>query len=127
MLQRSNHLALWYTVEKMKDKVYYDGDCYVCSIEINALRKKGERCGIEFVDITDKDFDNPDPYMIEMIGEFDGKETIGAETFRKMYETIGFKRTIWFTRLPIVKQIVDLGYHIFAYYIRPYLPKKRRG
>ena len=27
----------------MKDKVYYDGDCYVCSIEINALRKKGVR------------------------------------------------------------------------------------
>ena len=108
----------------MKDKVYYDGDCYVCSIEINALRKKGERCGIEFVDITDKDFDNPDPYMIEMIGEFDGKETIGAETFRKMYETIGFKRIVWFTRLPIVKQIVDLGYHVFAHYIRPLLPRK---
>ena len=111
----------------MKDKVYYDGDCYVCSIEINALRKKGEKCGIEFIDIADKDFGNPDPYMIEMIGEFDGKETIGAETFRKMYEKIGFKRIVWFTRLPIVKQIADLGYHIFAYYIRPYLPRKRHG
>ena len=77
-----------------KDKVYYDGDCYVCSIEINALRKKGEKCGIEFVDIADKDFDNPDPYMIEMIGEFDGEETIGAETFRKMYETLGFENLI---------------------------------
>ena len=110
-----------------KDKVYYDGGCYVCSIEISALRKKGEKCGIEFVDIADKDFDNPDPYMIEMIGEFDGKETIGAETFRKMYEKIGFKRIVWFTRLPVVKQIVDFGYHIFAYYIRPSLPKKRRG
>ena len=110
----------------MKDKVYYDGDCYVCSIEINALRKKGEKCGIELVDIADKNFDNPDPYMVEMIGEFDGKETIGAETFRKMYETIGFKRIVWFTRLPIVKQIVDFGYHIFAYYIRPWLPKKKR-
>jgi predicted DCC family thiol-disulfide oxidoreductase YuxK len=110
----------------MKDRVYYDGDCYVCSIEINALRKKGEKCGIEFVDIADKDFGNPDPYMIEMIGEFDGKETVGAETFRKMYETIGFKRIVWFTRLPIVKQIVDFGYHIFAHYIRLWLPKKKK-
>ena len=25
-----------------KDKVYYDGGCYVCSIEINALKNKGE-------------------------------------------------------------------------------------
>jgi hypothetical protein len=43
-----------------------------------------------------------------------------------MYETIGFKRIVWFTRLPIVKQIVDFGYHIFAYYIRPWLPKKKK-
>ena len=110
----------------MKDKVYYDGDCYVCSIEINTLRKKGEKCGIEFVNIADKDFDNPDPFMIEMVGEFDGKETIGAETFRKMYEVIGFKRIVWFTRLPIIKQIIDLGYHIFAHYIRLWLPKKKK-
>ena len=109
----------------MKDKVYYDGDCYVCSIEINTLRKKGEQCGIEFIDITDKDFGNPDPYMVEMIGEFQGKKTVGAETFRKMYEAIGFKRIVWFTRLPIIKQIFDLGYHIFAYYIRPYLPRRK--
>ena len=109
-----------------KDKVYYDGDCYVCSIEIGALRKRGEQCGIELINIADKDFDNPDPYMTEMIGEFDGKETIGPETFRKMYETIGFKKLVWLTRLPIIKQIVDYGYHLFAYYIRPSLPKKNK-
>ena len=41
----------------MKDKVYYDDKCYVCSFEINAVRKRGEACGIEFVDISDEDFD----------------------------------------------------------------------
>jgi predicted DCC family thiol-disulfide oxidoreductase YuxK len=108
-----------------KDKVYYDGDCYVCSIEIGALRKRGEQCGIEFINIADKDFDNPDPYMTEMIGEFDGKETIGPETFRKMYETIGFKKLVWLTRLPIIKQIVDYGYHLFAHYLRQWMPRKK--
>ena len=53
----------------MKDKVYYDGDCYVCSIEINALRKKGEKCGIEFIDIADKDFGNPEPYLVIVTGK----------------------------------------------------------
>ena len=36
----------------VKDKVYYDENCYVCSLEINAIRKRGEACGIEFVDIS---------------------------------------------------------------------------
>ena len=41
----------------MSDKVYYDESCYVCSLEINALRKRGEACGIEFVDISSPTFD----------------------------------------------------------------------
>ena len=40
----------------MSDKVYYDESCYVCSIEINAIRKRGESCGIEFVDISAPEF-----------------------------------------------------------------------
>ena len=110
----------------MKNKVYYDSDCYVCSAEISLIKNKGEKCGIQFVDIADKEFKNPEPYMVEMIGEFEGEETIGAETFRRMYETMGFKKLVRISRLPIIKQIVDLSYHIFAYYIRPSLPKKSK-
>ena len=41
----------------MADKVYYDESCYVCSLEINAVRSRGEACGIEFIDISADDFD----------------------------------------------------------------------
>ena len=110
----------------MKNKVYYDESCYVCSLEINAVRKRGEACGIEFVDISRGDFENSGrDYDSEMVGEFDGEETIGAETFRKMYEHMGFKRSVAFSRLPIVRNLVNAGYYVFAYWIRPYLPKKR--
>tara|TARA_B100000212_G_C27350147_1_gene523243 strand:+ start:1025 stop:1360 length:336 start_codon:yes stop_codon:yes gene_type:complete len=108
----------------MSDKVYYDESCYVCSLEINAIRKKGEACGIEFVDISGSDFDNAGDYETEMIGEFGGSKTVGAETFRKMYEKMGFKRAVFVSRLPIIKQIFNGGYYIFAYWLRPYLPKK---
>lgn len=108
----------------MKDKVYYDESCYVCSFEINALRKRGEACGIEFVDISSPDFDEEDDYDTEMIGEFDGKTTVGVETFRLMYEKMGFTRLVSFSRLPIVRSVVDFGYRVFAYGIRPNLPKK---
>lgn len=106
-------------------KVYYDESCYVCSLEINAVRKRGEACGIQFVDISSPDFGNPDrDFETEMIGEFDGEETSGPETFRRMYEKMGFKKSVCFSRLPVVRSVVNIGYHVFAYYIRPNLPKK---
>ena len=109
----------------MSDKVYYDESCYVCSLEINTIRKKGEACGIEFVDISSSDFNNAGDYETEMIGEFGGSKTVGAETFRKMYEKMGFKRAVFVSRLPILKQLFNAGYYVFAYWLRPYLPKKK--
>ena len=110
----------------MKDKVYYDESCYVCSLEINALRKRGETCGIEFVDISSPNFSKDEDYETEMIGEFDGQTTVGVETFRFMYEKMGFTRLVSFSRLPVVRNVVNVGYRLFAYGVRPYLPKKKR-
>ena len=110
----------------MSDKVYYDESCYVCSLEINTIRKRGEACGIEFVDISSPDFspESSDDFDTEMIGEFGGTKTVGIETFREMYEKLGFKKSVWFSRLPVVRQVFNMGYHVFAYYIRPRLPRK---
>ena len=109
----------------MKDKVYYDENCYVCSLEINAIRKRGEACGIEFVDISADNFNLEGDYDTEMVGEFEGKQTIGAETFRQMYHKLGFKRSVAFSRLPIIRQLFNGGYWVFAHWIRPNLPKKK--
>ena len=108
-----------------KSKVYYDESCYVCSLEINTVRKRGEACGIEFVDISSSDFDNAGDYETEMIGEFGGQKTVGIETFRQMYEKMGFKRSVAVSRLPLIKQVFDVGYFVFAHWIRPNLPKKK--
>ena len=109
----------------MSDKVYYDESCYVCSLEINALRKRGEACGIEFVDISSPEFEETGDYYSEMIGEFDGQTTVGVETFRIMYEKMGFTCLVSFSRLPVIRNVVNVGYKVFAYGIRPYLPKKK--
>ena len=110
----------------MKDKVYYDENCYVCSFEINAIRKRGEACGIEFVDISADNFNLEGDYDTEMVGEFEGKQTIGAETFRQMYYKLGFKRSVTFSRLPIIRQLFNGGYWVFAHLIRPNLPRKKK-
>ena len=110
----------------MTDKVYYDENCYVCSLEINTIRERGEACGIEFVDISADNFNLEGDYDTEMVGEFEGKQTIGAETFRQLYHKLGFKRSVAFSRLPIIRQLFNGGYWIFAHLIRPYLPRKRK-
>ena len=109
----------------MKDKVYYDENCYVCSLEINAIRKRGEACGIQFVDISADNFNLEGAYDTAMVGEIEGKQTLGAETFRQMYHKLGFKRLVAFSRLPIIRQLFNGGYWIFAHLIRPNLPKKK--
>ena len=110
----------------MTDKVYYDENCYVCSLEINAIRTRGEKCGIEFIDISADSFSLDGDYDTEMVGEFAGRQTIGAETFRQMYHKLGFKRSVAFSRLPIIRQLFNGGYWIFAHLIRPNLPRKRK-
>ena len=110
----------------MSDKVYYDDNCYVCSLEINTIRKKGEACGIEFIDISSPDFAFADrDFESEMRGEFGGRETVGIETFRLMYEKMGYKKSVGFSRLPVIKHFFNAGYYIFAHWVRPYLPKKK--
>ena len=88
------------------------------------ISERGEACGIEFVDISAGDFGDASEYETEMIGEFDGERTVGAETFRKMYEKLGFKKTVAFSRFPLIKQVFNCGYWVFAHLIRPYLPKR---
>ena len=109
----------------MKDKVYYDESCYICSLEINTIRKKGEACGIEFIDISSPDFTSSgEDFETEMVGEFGGEKTVGAETFRKMYERLGFRRTVMFSRLPVIRNVFNASYYIFAHWIRPRLPRR---
>ena len=52
--------------------MYYDDDCTVCSWEMSLFKEKGEKLGIEFIDISDPKFKNKEKYETEMIGEFNG-------------------------------------------------------
>ena len=111
----------------MSDKVYYDDSCYVCSLEINTIRSRGEACGIEFIDISADDFDgNVEDFEQEMVGWCDQKATKGPETFRLMYDKMGFHKAVKFSRLPVVKTIFNAGYYVFAYAIRPHLPRRKK-
>ncbi|MCF7808145.1 MAG: DCC1-like thiol-disulfide oxidoreductase family protein [Candidatus Marinimicrobia bacterium] len=106
-----------------KNRVYWDDACYICSFEVNVLKKQNPDCGIDFVKISD--LPEQAPFMQEMIGEFNGKRTSGPDTIRFIYEELGHHKLVKFSRVPVIKQLFDLGYRLFAYGIRPFLPKRK--
>lgn len=105
-----------YTVE-----VFFDGDCPLCRREIELLRSLDQRRSIRFTDISDPGFDaiglgvEHDRLMAEIHGRLpDGQWIRGVETFRQLYEAVGFGWLVAVTRWPGIRHLLDTGYRVFA-------------
>ena len=103
-------------------KVLYDGDCPLCSREVDMLRRKDRgRGGIDFEDISAEDFDasiyglTSETVMARIHGVLPGGEVIeGLEVFRRAYSAVGMGWLMAPTRWPGVRQIAEAGYRVFA-------------
>ena len=102
-------------------EVFFDGECPLCRREIKMLRRLDRHERIGFIDIATDQFDASKTgiayadLMAEIHGRLaDGRIITGVEVFRRLYSAVGFRRIVWLTRLPIVSQLLDLGYRIFA-------------
>jgi predicted DCC family thiol-disulfide oxidoreductase YuxK len=113
----NNALRSW------KIKLLYDGECPLCLREVNFLRKRDAgRSLVLFVDIADPNY-NPDEnggISFEMaMGRIhailaDGTIIKNVEVFRQVYEILGLGWVYAVTRLPLIKQLVDATYEIWA-------------
>lgn len=109
------------TSNKPEITLFFDGDCPLCSREVRYLERKDSRNLIRFVDISAPDF-NPDVYsktksdfMRAIQAELpDGTFIEGMEVFRRIYQAIGYGFLLKPTKLPIIKQIFDFAYYVFA-------------
>ena len=102
-------------------EVFFDGGCPLCIREINMLRRRDRRQQIRFTDIDAPQFRpsdvglTRDELMAQMRGRLpDGTWFQGVEVFRRMYAIVGFGRLVWLTRWPLISQLLDLGYWVFA-------------
>ena len=102
-------------------EVFFDGGCPLCLREINFLRRRDRHGKIKFTDIDTPEF-RPEFYgktydelMAKIYGRLpDGTWITGVEVFRRLYSAIGFGPLVLLTRLPVISQIMDLGYVVFA-------------
>jgi predicted DCC family thiol-disulfide oxidoreductase YuxK len=106
---------------KFAVEVFFDGACPLCRREINLSKHWDRRQRLRFTDISDPAFDpnsvgkTQSELMARMHGRLpDGTWVQGVEVFRRLYTAVGFGPIVWLTRLPVVSQLLDLGYSIFA-------------
>ena len=111
-----------------------DGRCHLCSKEAGMMRRMDKGRGhLGIVDIAEPGFD-PSDYgrtMDQLMGEIhgvteDGRLITGVEVFRQAYDAVGKGWLLNWTRLPILRQLADLGYRFFAW-LRLRLPRMKSG
>jgi predicted DCC family thiol-disulfide oxidoreductase YuxK len=102
-------------------EVFYDGACSLCAREIRMLRRLDRRQRIRFVDIAADGFDAASvgltwqALMDRIHGRLpDGTLVEGVEVFRRLYSAVGFGPLVALTRLPGVRQLLDVAYRAFA-------------
>jgi len=102
-------------------EVFYDSECPLCAREIGWLKQRDRLKRIRFTDLNAPDF-NPaslgltkPALLAEIHGRMpDGRIVRGVEVFRQLYSAIGFRWAVSGSRLPVISQVLDAGYHLFA-------------
>lgn len=103
-------------------KVFYDGQCPVCSREIDVYRRRAMAERLDYVDITAPDFRaedyglDPDEVQRALhVKLANGEVRRGVEGFRVIWRaTPGMGWAASVAGWPGVKQIMALGYRLFA-------------
>jgi predicted DCC family thiol-disulfide oxidoreductase YuxK len=102
-------------------EVWFDGACPLCAREVAFLRRLDRAGRIRFADIAAPGFDAsatgiPWQDLMDRIHArlADGTVVEGVEVFRRLYALLGFAWLVAPTRLPGVRQLLDLAYRAFA-------------
>ena len=103
-------------------EVFFDGQCPLCKREIDMVRRKDKLGRLRLTDISTAEYQAlAEKDVVEMMKEIhgryaDGTFVAGVEVFREIYSRIGFGWLVSVSRLPILKQSLDIAYRMFAYF-----------
>ncbi|MBX9769137.1 MAG: DUF393 domain-containing protein [Bdellovibrionales bacterium] len=111
--------------------IYFDGLCYLCSMEISHYRKMKGSANIRFVDITQSTFDpkteGVDPVEVHKnmhVRDKEGTLRLGVDAFIAIWEELpALKFLVPIANTGPVNRVLRYGYSFFAK-IRPLLPRK---
>lgn len=102
-------------------EVFFDGACPLCSREIALLRAWVPPGQVRFTDLMDDQFElepggpSHDDLMAEIHGRHaNGRWVTGVEVFRILYAAAGWKRCVAISRLPGIRNLLNVAYAWFA-------------
>ena len=102
-------------------EIFFDGSCPLCRREASWLRRLDRSQRILLTDITSSSFDAHTlgcaeaDLMAVIHGRLpDGQLIRGVEVFRRAYAALGLGPLVACTRLPVISQLLDAAYSVFA-------------
>jgi len=112
-------------------QVFFDGQCVVCSKEIQFYQKNSRSHLIDWIDISEPTFvaeaHGLDPDRVHARFHAKDKNQIfeGVEAFQRIWKVLGiFKPLDWAAESFAIRPLMNLGYDLFVK-ARPYLPRKK--
>lgn len=113
---------------------FHDGDCPICNIEINSMKKLDKAGRIEWVDInTEQDrlvaAGITYKQAMDRIHVLDNEQNMqtGVRGFLLVWKRLPYYRrlAVVVEKVPFLMTIMEYGYRLFAYYRLPLTGKKR--
>jgi predicted DCC family thiol-disulfide oxidoreductase YuxK len=102
-------------------EIFFDGACPLCRREIDWIRGRDRQQRLLLTDISAPQFDPQSvgktyqQLMARIHGRLPSGEMVeGVDVFRRMYQAVGFKTVVRMSRWPVVKQILEASYIVFA-------------
>lgn len=106
--------------------IYYDSHCPLCMAEMLQLKSYDQQGQICFADLHAENFTDKYPH-IDRQKAYDrlhvelenGEILLGLDASCKIWNTVGKHRWLKLLRLPLIKQVSDIFYTLFAKYREP--------
>jgi predicted DCC family thiol-disulfide oxidoreductase YuxK len=102
-------------------ELFFDGECPLCRREVALMRTLDRRRRVLFTDIAAAGFDaarlgrDHATLMASIHAQLpDGTLVTGVEAFRRAYAALGLGPLVAFSRLPLVSQLAERAYAVFA-------------
>ncbi len=116
-------------------EIFYDGNCIVCSREIDHYRRNNPAGRLMFIDISDAGFaaehygKSRDEFMAKMhVRDVSGTFLAGVDAFLAIWQAYPsgsrYRLLAQLVSLPPITPMIRVGYALFARY-RHLLPKRR--
>lgn len=113
--------------------VFYDGKCNVCFREIKHYRKLDKKNLLKTIDVSASDFDatkygleNEKVQLIMHAKDANGIVYTGVDTFAEIWKRVTpYNKISFVLESKTLRPLFDIGYKLFAYQIRPRLPKRQ--